>query len=190
MLPGIIPKRFSTETAEIQDELNTVDEPPADDHDFTVLAASLGRGVAELLLDPMFHGWMKALRITGYMQGWKTKYSHNKHLIQNDLGIKIIISNAKAHSERGRGERRIRVLQETMEKLGVDSSSPMTCLQWDTLFSRISNTIDNLPIAKESNSNETALGYEIITHNRLKLGCNNYRSLEGSGVGLEMSSNS
>ena len=59
-------------------------------------------------------------------------------MIQDNLGIKIIVSNAKAHSERGRVERRIRVLRETMEKLGIDSSYPMTCLQWDTLFSRIS----------------------------------------------------
>jgi len=110
-------------------------------------------------------------------------------MVQNDLGIKIIVSNAKAHSERGRVERRIRVLRESMEKLGVDSSKPMTCLQWDTLFSRISNAVDNLPLARGNTSNETTLGYEIITPNRLKLGRNNYRSLEGSGIDLEMSSN-
>ena len=65
----------------------------------------------------------------------------------------------------------------------------MTCMQWDTLFSRISNTLDNLPIARGDTSNESALGYEIITPNRLKLGRNNSRSLEGSGIDLEMSSN-
>ena len=62
--------------------------------------------------------------------------------VQDDLGIKIIVSSAKAHSERGPVERRIRVLRETLEKLGVDTSVPMTCLQWDTLFSRIFNTIN------------------------------------------------
>ena len=39
---------------------------------------------AELLVDPVYHGWMKALRLTGYMQGWRTKYCHNRHLIQDD----------------------------------------------------------------------------------------------------------
>ncbi len=34
--------------------------------------------------------------------------------------------------------------------------------------------IDNLPLALGNTSNETALGYEIITPNRLKLGRNNY----------------
>jgi len=109
--------------------------------------------------------------------------------VQDSLGIKIIVSNAKAHSERGRVERRIRVLRESMEKLGVQTSVPMTCMQWDALFSRISNTIDNLPIARGDTSNETALGYDIITPNRLKLGRNNFRSLEGCGINLDMSSN-
>ena len=39
---------------------------------------------AELLVNPVYHGWMKALRLTGYMQGWRTKYCHNRHLIQDD----------------------------------------------------------------------------------------------------------
>ena len=105
------------------------------------------------------------------------------------LGIKIIVSNAKAHSERGCVERRIRVLRETLEKLGVQTSITMTCIKWDALFSRMSNAIDNLPIARWNASNETTLGYEIISPNRLKLGRNNYRSLEGCGINLEMSPN-
>jgi len=109
--------------------------------------------------------------------------------VQDSLGIKIVVSNAKAHAERGRVERRIRVLRETLEKLGVQTSVPMTCMQWDALFSRISNTLDNLPLAKGDTSNVTALGYDIITPNRLKLGRNNYRSLEGCGIDLKMSSN-
>ena len=52
-------------------------------------------------------------------------------MVQDNLGMKIIVSNAKAHSERGRVERRIRVLRETMERMGVNSSYPMTCLQRD-----------------------------------------------------------
>ena len=44
-------------------------------------------------------------------------------------------------------------------------------------------------MAKGNTSNATNLGFEIITPNRLKLGRNNYRSLEGSGIKLDMSSN-
>ena len=102
-------------------------------------------------------------------------------------GIKIVVSNAKAHSERGRVERRIHALRESLEKLGVNTTVPMTCMQWETLFSRISNALDNLPLARGNRSNRLALGYEIITPNRLKLGRNNARSLEGSGIDLDMS---
>ena len=66
-----------------------------------------------------------------------------------------------------------------MEKLGVQTSVPMTCMQWDTLFSRISNTIDNLPIALGDTSNETIrvmkllllidLNWEEITIDLLKV---------------------
>ena len=35
----------------------------------------------------------------------------------------------------------------------------------------------------------TNLGYEIIIPNRVKLGRNNYSSLEGSGINIDMSSN-
>ena len=44
-------------------------------------------------------------------------------------------------------------------------------------------------MAKENTSNASNLGYEIITPNRSKLGRNNYRSLEGSGIKLNMASN-
>ena len=109
--------------------------------------------------------------------------------VQDQLGIKIIVSNAKAHSEQGRVERRIHALRESLEKLGVSTTVPMTCMQLEMLFSRISNALDNLPLARGDNSTGSALGYEIITPNRLKLGRNNTRSLEGNGIDLDMSSN-
>ena len=32
----------------------------------------------------VFHGWRREMRLAGYMQRWRTKYWHNKHLIQDD----------------------------------------------------------------------------------------------------------
>ena len=63
-----------------EDDLDTVDEVDDGSEEFFALAANAGRGVAELLVDPVFEGWRRALRITGYMQGWRTKYCHKKHL--------------------------------------------------------------------------------------------------------------
>ena len=68
--------------------------------------------------------------------------------------------------------------------MSVNSNHPQTVLQWETLFSKIANTVDNLPMAKGNTSDATNLGYEIITPNRLKLGRNNFRSLEGWGLSL------
>ena len=44
-------------------------------------------------------------------------------------------------------------------------------------------------MAKGNTSNSSNLGYKIITSNRLKLGRNNYRALECSGIKLDMASN-
>ena len=107
--------------------------------------------------------------------------------VQDSLGIKVVVSTAKAHSERGRVECKIRSLRESLEKMGGNTNHTQTVLQWETLFSKIANTVDNLPMAKGNTSIATNLGYEIITPNRLKLGRNNYRSLEGSGIKLDMS---
>ena len=60
---------------------------------------------------------------------------------------------AKAHSERERVERKIRSLRESLEKMGVNTNHPQTVLQWETLFVKIANTVDNLPMAKGDTSN-------------------------------------
>ena len=109
--------------------------------------------------------------------------------LQDSLGIQVILSTVKVHSERGRVERKIRSLRESLEKMGINTDHPQTVLQWETLFAKIANTVDNLPMAKGNTSNSSNLGHEIITPSRLKLGRNNYRSLEGSGVKLYMASN-
>ena len=109
--------------------------------------------------------------------------------VQDFLGIQVVVSTAKAHSERGRVERKIKSLRESLEKMGVSTKHPQTVLQWETLFSKIANTVDNLPMAKGNTSNASNLGYEIITPNRLKLGRNNFRTLDGSGIKLDMAAN-
>ena len=43
--------------------------------------------------------------------------------------------------------------------MGVNANHPQTVLQWETLFSKIAKTVDNLPMAKGNTSNTTNLGY-------------------------------
>ena len=57
--------------------------------------------------------------------------------------------------------------------MGANTNHQQTVLQWETLFSKIANTVDNRPLAKGNTSNATNLGFEIITPKRLKLGPNN-----------------
>ena len=46
----------------------------------------------------------------------------------DSLGIRLQVSNAKSHEDRGRVERKIRTVRETLEKTGVKTSSPKTPL--------------------------------------------------------------
>ena len=47
---------------------------------------------------------------------------------QDSLGIKVVVSTAKAHSERGRVECKIRSLRKSLEKMGVNTNHPQTVL--------------------------------------------------------------
>ena len=99
--------------------------------------------------------------------------------VHDSLGLKVEVSNAKSHEERGRVEAKVKILRSMLDKLSVSTNSAMTAIQWETLFARISSMMDDVPIAKCSNSNVNDPKWDIITANRLKLGRNNNRSLEG-----------
>ena len=109
--------------------------------------------------------------------------------LYDTVGIRVHISNAKAHTERGRVERKIGLIRATLEKTGVSTTSPMTAIQWETVFAKVASTLDDLPLAKGNTSNVSSIGFDIITPNRLKLGRNNNRSLDGSGVRVELNPN-
>lgn len=105
------------------------------------------------------------------------------------LDVRIVVSKAKAHNERGRVENKIKVTRATLEQLGEKAKHPQTAVQWETLFWKISNSIDNTPLAKGNSSSGTDVGFDVITANRIKLGRNNYRAMHGAGVDLLMSAN-
>ena len=67
--PDSFLKEFTADDKDVLEELNVVDEIEDENVKFSVLAAKAGRGVAELLVDPIFHGWRRAMRITSYLQG-------------------------------------------------------------------------------------------------------------------------
>ena len=106
--------------------------------------------------------------------------------LHDSLGLRVHVSNAKSHEERGRVERRIGLIRSMLERLTKGDCPSMTGLQWQSTFAMVANMIDNLPLAKGNPSNSNEFGFEILTANRLKLGRNNQRSLAESGATLDM----
>jgi hypothetical protein len=96
-----------------------------------------------------------------------------------EMTFKVTVANPKAHHEQGRVERKVRVLRDMLARLSDTDDTCRTILEWETVFSRIASQVDDLPIAKGSATAATDLGWEIITPNRLKLGRNSHRNLEG-----------
>ena len=99
--------------------------------------------------------------------------------LSDSHGIEVKVSNAKSHEERGRVEARVKILRSMLDKLQIKTDTVLSVLQWENLFSKISNMINDLPIAKCTESTITDIGWDIITPNRLLLGRNNTRSLQG-----------
>ena len=50
--------------------------------------------------------------------------------VQESMGMRILESNPKSHEERGRVERRIRTIGDTLIKVGTSEHAAMTALQW------------------------------------------------------------
>jgi hypothetical protein len=91
----------------------------------------------------------------------------------------VSVSTPKAHQQQGRIEAKIKILRGMLQTFSDTVDLCNTVLGWETVFARISDHVDNLPIARGSSSAAYDLGWDIITPNRLKLGRNNFRQLDG-----------
>jgi hypothetical protein len=91
----------------------------------------------------------------------------------------LTVSTPKAHEQQGRVEAKIKVVRKILQSLSDTADIVNTLLGWETVFARIADHIDNLPIARGTSRAPNDLGWDIITPNRLKLGRNNFRQLEG-----------
>ena len=93
--------------------------------------------------------------------------------------FKVTVATPKAHQQQGRVEAKIKVMRDMLAAWSSTCKECNTLLGWETTFAKIASAIDDLPIARGSASAASDLGWEIITPNRLKLGRNNNRQLEG-----------
>ena len=104
------------------------------------------------------------------------------HQMFQRMRFDIFTSAPKAHQSQGRVERRIRTIRDMLQRLFDTTDHCNTLLGWETVFARIASQIDDVPIARGTSTAPTDLGWDIITPNRLKLGRNNYRQLEGEVI--------
>ena len=102
-------------------------------------------------------------------------------ILHDSRGIRVYVSTPKSHEERGRVENRVKLFKEMLEKHQLELYFSFTPLQWETVFAKMSNILDDMPIAKGNCSNVAELGFDVITPNKLKLGRNNYRSVHIDG---------
>ena len=108
------------------------------------------------------------------------------HNLSDSHDVEVRVVTAKDHTGNGRCESRVRLLRQMLEKLGVDTTvKSMTHVQWETLFSHISQNLNDIPIAKVNRSSIDDFAWDVITPNRLLLGKNVNRSLNGN---IEMES--
>ena len=93
--------------------------------------------------------------------------------------FKIVVATPKAHHQQGRVETRIKALKSILAKWSNVATETNSFLGWETIFSLVADTINDVPMARGSDTAPNDLGWEIITPNRLLLGRNNFRQLEG-----------
>ena len=93
--------------------------------------------------------------------------------------FKVTVAVPKAHQQQGRVEAKIKTMRKMLTSWSTSCDECNTLIGWETLFARVASAIDDVPIARGSASAPNDLGWEIITPNRLKLGRNNYRQLDG-----------
>jgi hypothetical protein len=76
----------------------------------------------------------------------------------------VSVSTPKAHQQQGHVEVKIRILRDMLQTFSDMVDLCNTVLGWETVFARISNHVDNLPIARGSSSAAYDLGWDIITN--------------------------
>ncbi len=99
--------------------------------------------------------------------------------VRNRFACEVVQAPPKSHSSQGRVERRIGLIKDMLEKMSSHTGMLLSFLNWETLFGKIANDLNNLPIARPSSTSQVRPEWGIVTPNRLLLGRNNKRSLSG-----------
>ena len=99
-------------------------------------------------------------------------YFDIKHQLFQDYKIEFEVCPVGGHNEHGKVKRKI---QEITMSIDVAHKRRLSILQWEILSASIANSINNMPLATNGIVADLE-NLDILTPNRLKLGCNNERS--------------
>ena len=110
-------------------------------------------------------------------ESMKFSFTNVKNHLHLDQGVEFQICPVGGHNFHGKVERKIKAIRESIEK--SMQNERLSILQWETLASQVSNSINDMPIAL-TNAIADLEYADIITPNRLKLGRNNDRSPVGT----------
>jgi len=96
--------------------------------------------------------------------------------LQRNIKVDFKVCPVQGHNMNGKVERKIREINTSIEK--SINNQRLSILQWETLTSVISNQINNLPLAVGNVTGDFEC-LDLITPNRLLIGRNNDRSIDG-----------
>ena len=100
-----------------------------------------------------------------------------KNQLHTSVGVQFEVCPVGGHNMHGKVERKIKEIKRSISKnVGKER---LSVLQWETICSVISNTINDMPLAL-GNLVSNFETMDLLTPNRLKLGRNNERSPVGS----------
>ena len=99
-----------------------------------------------------------------------------RNTLSTEYGVEFATCPVGGHNVHGRVERKIRHIQESIEKSLKDHR--LSVIQWETLVAEVANCINDLPLSYGSFVSDLE-NLDILTPNRLTLGRNNDRSPSG-----------
>ena len=106
----------------------------------------------------------------------KLNFQDIRHQLHVNVNVEFVLCPVGGHNMNGRVERKIREIKGSITK--SLENERISLLQWETLASEITNTINDLPLAL-GNITSQFEDMDLLTPNRLRLGRNNDRSYIG-----------
>ena len=112
-------------------------------------------------------------QVVSACESMKLSFKDIKERLYREKNVEFDTCPVGGHNMHGKVERKIRDVRASLAK--TVHNERLSILQWETLLSQISNSINDMPLGYTNYSNDLE-NIGLLTPNRLKLGRNNDRS--------------